>query len=81
MIIKGEIDAGKYTTTDAKGYSITSCGGGNSCITINTLNYKAGSTEAYIDLRPFEGRRRVSTCKNCGAPVHNNYCEYCDTEY
>ena len=26
-------------------------------------------------------RPRVSTCKNCGAPVHNNICEYCGTEY
>ena len=26
-------------------------------------------------------RKRVSTCKNCGAPVHNNVCEYCGTEY
>ena len=28
-----------------------------------------------------EDRKRVFTCKNCGAPVHNNYCEYCGTEY
>ena len=26
-------------------------------------------------------RSRVTTCKNCGAPVHNNVCEYCGTEY
>lgn len=24
---------------------------------------------------------KVTTCKNCGAPVHNNICEYCGTEY
>ena len=26
-------------------------------------------------------KERVTTCKNCGAPVHHNVCEYCGTEY
>lgn len=24
---------------------------------------------------------KISNCKNCGAPLHGNRCEYCDTEY
>ena len=27
------------------------------------------------------GQQKVITCKNCGAPVHDNICEYCGTEY
>ena len=26
-------------------------------------------------------QQKVITCKNCGAPVHDNACEYCGTEY
>lgn len=24
---------------------------------------------------------KITNCKNCGAPLHGNKCEYCDTEY
>ena len=36
-----------------------------------------GSDDYYIN----PPKPRVTTCKNCGAPVHNNVCEYCGTEY
>ena len=26
-------------------------------------------------------RPRITNCKNCGAPLHGNRCEYCGTEY
>lgn len=35
----------------------------------------------YIDIVHEPRRPRVTNCKNCGAPVHNNICEYCGTEY
>ena len=34
-----------------------------------------------INISTEPSRPRVTTCKNCGAPVHNNICEYCGTEY
>lgn len=24
---------------------------------------------------------KLTNCKNCGAPLHSNKCEFCDTEY
>jgi len=24
---------------------------------------------------------KMTNCKNCGAPLHGNHCEYCGTEY
>ena len=24
---------------------------------------------------------KITNCKNCGAPLHGNVCEYCGTEY
>lgn len=24
---------------------------------------------------------KFTNCKNCGAPLHSNRCEFCDTEY
>lgn len=24
---------------------------------------------------------KLTNCKNCGAPLHSNRCEFCDTEY
>ena len=24
---------------------------------------------------------KLTNCKNCGAPLHSNWCEFCDTEY
>ena len=24
---------------------------------------------------------RITNCKNCGAPLHGDHCEYCGTEY
>lgn len=26
-------------------------------------------------------RPRITNCKNCGAPLHGDRCEYCGTEY
>ena len=28
-----------------------------------------------------EAAHRPTNCKNCGAPLHGNKCEFCDTEY
>ena len=35
----------------------------------------------FVNLPAESSKPRVTTCKNCGAPVHNNVCEYCGTEY
>lgn len=58
--------------------------------TINTANIQADyiytpnvvTTATGIENISTEPPRpRVTTCKNCGAPVHNNVCEYCGTVY
>ena len=63
--------------------------------TLNALTLKAANIQTgYISYTPNVAtitgivnipteppRPRVTTCKNCGAPVHNNVCEYCGTEY
>lgn len=40
---------------------------------------KYGKTQRSLSTKP--SQLRVITCKNCGAPVHDNICEYCGTEY
>lgn len=57
--------------------------------TINTANIQSSCISATPNFAitgaeniPTEPPRpRVTTCKNCGAPVHNNVCEYCGTGY
>ena len=44
------------------------------------IRYAAHVAEGFHTHASLE-KLRVSTCKNCGAPVHNNTCEYCGTEY
>ena len=33
-----------------------------------------------LDKKP-EKKTYPTNCKNCGAPLHSNHCEFCDTEY
>ena len=40
---------------------------------------KYSKTQRSLSTKP--SQPRVITCKNCGAPVHDNICEYCGTEY
>lgn len=49
-------------------------------ITIDTSSASTG-VYSYISIAKPPHKPKVSTCKNCGAPVHNNVCEYCGTEY
>lgn len=39
------------------------------------------SITGIVNLPAEPSKPRVINCKNCGAPVHNNICEYCGTEY
>ena len=39
------------------------------------------SITGVINLPAEPSKPRVTNCKNCGAPLHGNHCEYCGTEY
>ena len=37
---------------------------------------------ALDDVKPTKNMvPKLTNCKNCGAPLHSNRCEFCDTEY
>ena len=40
---------------------------------------KYSETQGSLSIEP--SQLRVINCKNCGAPLHGNVCEYCGTEY
>ena len=40
---------------------------------------KYSETQKSLSTEP--SQPRVINCKNCGAPIHDNICEYCGTEY
>lgn len=44
------------------------------------IRYAAHVAESFYTHASLE-KPRVTNCKNCGAPLHGNRCEYCDTEY
>ena len=39
------------------------------------------SITGIVNIPTTSSRPKVTTCKNCGAPLHNAVCEYCGTEY
>ena len=46
---------------------------------VSVAGIKYSETQGSLSAEP--PQLRVTTCKNCGAPVHDNICEYCGTEY
>lgn len=39
-------------------------------------------SKAYgFDLKPEKARKGMTTCPSCGAPLHNNQCQYCGNNY
>lgn len=44
------------------------------------IRYTAHVAESFHTHASLE-KPRVTNCKNCGAPLHGNRCEYCGTEY
>lgn len=60
--------------------------GGNDEI-INYLNHYIDDTKPLNkgsnDVAPPTKHKppKFTNCKNCGAPLHSNKCEFCDTEY
>lgn len=40
---------------------------------------KYSETQRSLSMEP--SQLKVITCKNCGAPIHDNICEYCGTKY
>ena len=43
------------------------------------IEWSKKNTEKLITIEKEEPK--IHNCKNCGAPLHNNKCEYCGTEY
>ena len=35
----------------------------------------------WMPLSSESNKSKITNCKNCGAPLHGNICEYCGTEY
>lgn len=35
----------------------------------------------WMPLSSGSNKSKIINCKNCGAPLHGNICEYCGTEY
>ena len=59
-------------------YSIDEAG--NAVGTLNELvEYVQEQPGKYTEIEKEEPK--IHNCKNCGAPLHNNKCEYCETEY
>lgn len=40
---------------------------------------KYNETQKNLSTKP--SQLKMTNCKNCGAPLHGNRCEYCGTEY
>lgn len=57
--------------------------GGNGFIAnhIDPLRPPNTGSNVMPPLEPKPKHPKLTNCKNCGAPLHGNKCEFCDTEY